>query len=124
VKATLCNIKPSKHTSILFITYMFLTPTCFNHNQSSSGRSVIYTITHVRLVCKTNFKGTKCILRMLSVFEHVLAHHTCHHQAVLVEVITKLSNYLLHVTYHDKPHDGTCCVPKHVGELRTYEEYN
>jgi len=60
---------------------------------------------------------------------YVISSRTCfgtphaHHQAVLVEVITKLSNYLLHVTYHDKPHDGTCGVPKHVGELRTYEEY-
>lgn len=48
VKAILYNIKPSKHTSVLFITYLFLTPTCFNHNQSPSGSSVIYTITHVR----------------------------------------------------------------------------
>ena len=82
VKAILYNIKPSKHTSILFITYLFLTPACFNHSQSSSGRFVIYTITHVRLVCKTNFTGTKCILHTLSVLPHVSAHHTCHHQAV------------------------------------------
>jgi len=81
VKATVCN-KPSKHTPVLFITYLFLTPTRFNHNQSSSGRYVIYTITHVRLVCKTNFTETKCILHTLSVL-HVSAHHTCHHQAVL-----------------------------------------
>jgi len=123
VKAILYNIKPSKHTSGLFITYLFLTPTCFNYSQSSSGRFVIYTTTHVRLVCKTNFTGTKCILHTLSVLQHVSAHHTCHHGAVLVVVIIKLSNCLLHVTYHDKPDDGTCGVPKHVGELITYEEY-
>ena len=117
VKAILYNIKPSKYTSILFITY--LTPACFNHNQSSSGRSVIYTITHVRLVCKTNFTGTKCILHTLSVLQHVSAHHTCHHQAVLVVVIIKLSNCLLNVSYHDKLDDGTCGVLKHVGELKT-----
>ena len=126
VKAILYNIKPSKHTkhtSVLLITYLFLTPICFNHNQSWSGRSVIYTITHVRIICKTNFTGTKCILHTLLALQHVSAHHTCHYQAVLVVVITKLQNCLLHVTYHDKPDDGMCGVPKHVGELITYEEY-
>jgi hypothetical protein len=123
VKAILYNIKPSKHTSVLFITHLFLTPTCSNHNQLSSGRSVIYTITHVRLVCKTNFTEAKCILHTLSVLQHVSAHHMCHHQAVLVGVIIKLSNCFLHVIYHDKSDDGTCGVPKHAGQLRTHEEY-
>jgi copper chaperone CopZ len=123
VKAILHNIKPSKHTSVLFITYLFLTPTCFNHSQSSPARSVIYTKTHVRLVCKTNFTRSKCILHTLSVLQHVLAHYTCHQQAVLVVVIIKLSNGWLPVTFHDKPDDGRCGVSKHVGELITYEEY-
>jgi hypothetical protein len=32
-----------------------------------------------------------------------------------------LSNDLPHVTYHDKPDDGMCGVPKRAGELKTCE---
>ena len=76
-----------------------------------------------KVVHKTNFTGIKYILHTLSVLQHVAAHHTCHHHAVLVDIIIKLSNCLLHVTYHDKPDDGMRGVPKIVGELVTYEEY-
>jgi len=47
------------------------------------------------LACVTNFICTKCILHTLSILQHVLAHHTCHHQGVYVGVIITLSSGLL-----------------------------
>ena len=36
-----------------------------------------------KLVCRTNFTITKCIPHMLSVLQHVLAHHMFHHEEVV-----------------------------------------
>ena len=48
----------------------------------------MYRASYDEWVCRSNFTCTKCILHILTILQHVSAHHTCHHQGVFVVVIS------------------------------------